>query len=163
MDAAKQAVSEFIRKNGHHDTTVHERVLPAVTHQTITRTEHEEIEVAIDKESHIDHFHHTLLPITDSETLEVQHRANVLPVENSHFEHDDRDEVQRRVAAEAAKYRDEVEHVEGERTHTNLPSMESSRYHHHVHEVVIPILNKRSYHLPLISAKKRTLTYPRHH
>lgn len=58
MDAAKQAVAEFMKRNGHHDTSVHERVLPAVTHQTITKTEHEEIEVAVDREQHVDHFHY---------------------------------------------------------------------------------------------------------
>lgn len=93
MDAAKQAVAEFMRRNGHHDTTVHERVLPAVTHQTITKTEHEEIEVAIDREQHVEHYHYSAQPITDSETLEVQHRAHVLPIETKTFEHDDREEV----------------------------------------------------------------------
>ena len=40
-----------------------------------------------------DHFHFTVQPITDSETIEVQHRAHVLPVETKTFEHDDREEV----------------------------------------------------------------------
>jgi len=53
MDAAKHAVEQFMKRNGRHDTTVHERVLPSVTHQTITKTEHEEISTAIDKEQHV--------------------------------------------------------------------------------------------------------------
>lgn len=41
MEEARQAVEAFMSRNGKHDTTVHERVAPAVTHETITRTEHE--------------------------------------------------------------------------------------------------------------------------
>ena len=37
--------------------TVHERVMPAVSHHTITRTQIEEVEVAVDREQHVDHYH----------------------------------------------------------------------------------------------------------
>lgn len=106
--------------------------MPAVTHHTITKTEHEEVEVAVDREQHIDHFHFTIQPINDSETLDVQHRAHVLPIETKTFEHDDREEVHRRVAAEAAKFRDEVVHEDGQHTHVDLPSIEGAHYHHHM-------------------------------
>ena len=60
-------------KNGHHDTTIHEVVNPAVYHETVTRTEHEELQTVVDRELNQDHFHRTIQPITDSETLEEQH------------------------------------------------------------------------------------------
>lgn len=143
MDAAKQAVAEFLSRNGHHDTTVRERVMPAVTHLTVTKTEAEEVELAVDREQHIAHYHTTLQPVFDEQTLEVQHRANVLPVETKVFEHDDRKEVQRRLEAEAAKFRDETVHEDGEHTVTHLQPVEGAHYHHHVHEVIRPLLNKR--------------------
>lgn len=48
------------------------------------------------------------------------------------------------MAAEGAKYRDEVVHEDGEHTHVTLQLLESQHHHHHVHEVVVPILNKRT-------------------
>jgi hypothetical protein len=47
MEAAKAAVKDFMAKSGHHDTTVHEKVAPAVTHETIERKEHENVQTAI--------------------------------------------------------------------------------------------------------------------
>lgn len=47
MDAAKAAVKDFMAKSGHHDTTVHEKVAPAVTHETVERTQHENVQVSI--------------------------------------------------------------------------------------------------------------------
>lgn len=43
MDSAKAAVKGFMNKAGHHDTTVHEEVAPAVTHETVTKKEHENV------------------------------------------------------------------------------------------------------------------------
>lgn len=47
MEQARRSIKDFMAKAGHHDTTVHERVAPAFTHETITRTEHEELTSAI--------------------------------------------------------------------------------------------------------------------
>lgn len=40
MEEARHAIEAFLARNGHHDTTVHETVAPAVTHELVTRTEH---------------------------------------------------------------------------------------------------------------------------
>jgi hypothetical protein len=39
-------------KNGHHDTTVHEVVRPAIYHETISRTDHEIDETVVSREIH---------------------------------------------------------------------------------------------------------------
>lgn len=69
MQAARDAVREFMYgthlvapyrslltsgriKNGHHDTTVHEVVRPAIFHETISRTEHEIDETVVSREIH---------------------------------------------------------------------------------------------------------------
>jgi hypothetical protein len=90
-----------------------------------------------------DHFHASIQPITDSETLEEQHVAQVLPVETKTFEHDDREEVQSRLDAEMSKFRSHTEHVEGEKTQEVIPVQAGEHYHHHVREVIVPVVNRR--------------------
>ena len=127
---------------------MYEKVNKAIYHETISRTEHEEILTAVDRESHIDHYHTSIQPIIDSETLEEQHHSHVLPVEKRTFEHDDKIEVQNRLEAEQAKFRDHVERVEGEHTREVVPVATSEHIHHHVHELIIPLVNKRKSCLP---------------
>lgn len=50
MESAKAAVSKFLGKAGHHDTTVEETVQPAVTSETVKPTQHENIAQAVDRE-----------------------------------------------------------------------------------------------------------------
>jgi len=52
MDKAKAAVGSFLHKDGKHDTTVHETVNPAVTQENVTRTQHENVTTAVDREVH---------------------------------------------------------------------------------------------------------------
>lgn len=97
----------------------------------------------IDREIQQDHYHHSLQPITDTVTLEEQHHSNVLPVEERVFEHDDHEEVQRRLAAEQAKFQDEVQRIEGARMQTVVPVTVGEHVTHEVWEVIQPIVNKR--------------------
>jgi len=144
MDSAKAAVKDFMSKAGHHDTTVHEKVAPAVTHETINRTEHEKVQSAIDKEVHQDHYHTSVQPVNDQAVLPEQHHHNIVPVEHRSFEHDNNDDVQRRLAAEQAKFRDEQERVEGQKTHSVAPIVAGEHIHHHVHETIQPVVNKQT-------------------
>ncbi|KAK3721026.1 hypothetical protein LTR37_003316 [Vermiconidia calcicola] len=144
MTAAQNAVKEFMTKNGHHDTTVHELVRPAIYHTTITHNTREEEATAVDRELHQDHYHTSIQPITDEETVEEQHHEHILPVESRTFEHDDREEVQRRLNTEQAKFRDHVQRIEGHRTKETVPVVAGEHYHHHVHEVIQPVVNKHT-------------------
>lgn len=129
--------------NGHHDTTVYERVAPAVYHQTILRNEHEELVTVIDREVTQDHFHTSIQPLTSEETIEEQHHANILPVENRIFEHDDKEEIQRRLDSDRARFRDEIQRLDGEKTQTVTTSSAGEHIHHNVYEVIQPIVQKR--------------------
>ncbi|KAJ9627730.1 hypothetical protein H2203_002943 [Taxawa tesnikishii (nom. ined.)] len=144
MDAAKNAVKDFMAKSGHHDTTVHERVAPAVTHETINRQRHEEITTAVDKEIHQDHYHTSIQPVTDTQVLPEQHHHNLAAVEHRTFEHGNDREVAERLKLEAAKFRDE--RVEGETRHTSsvAPTIAGEHIHHHVHETIQPVVNKQT-------------------
>jgi len=143
MDSAKAAVKDFMSKSGHHDTTVHEKVAPAVTHETVNRTEHEDVQTAVDKEVHQDHYHTSVQPVHDQAQLPEQHHHNVIPVEHRSYEHDNNDEVQRKLATEQARYRDESQRVEGKHTSAAAPVVAGEHMHHHVHETIQPVVNKR--------------------
>ena len=142
MDSAKAAVKDFMAKSGHHDTTVHEKVAPAVKHETIERQKHEEYVSAIDKEVHQDHYHTTEQPIVDKEVLPTQHHANVIPVEHRSYEHGNNDEVEARLAKERAGYVDTTEKIDGKTTREIAPVVAGEHKHHHVHETIQPVIQK---------------------
>jgi hypothetical protein len=142
MDSAKAAVKDFMSKSGQHDTTVHEKVAPAVKHETIERQKHEEYISAIDKEVHQDHYHTTEQPILDKEVLPTQHHANVIPVEHRSYEHGSADEVEARLQKERAAYVDTVEKREGATTREIAPVVAGEHKHHHVHETIQPVIQK---------------------
>ncbi|KAK5118222.1 hypothetical protein LTR85_008202 [Meristemomyces frigidus] len=144
MDSAKAAVKDFMAKSGHHDTTVHEKVAPAVTHETINRTEHEDVQTAIDKEVHQDHYHTSVQPVNDQVQLKEQHHHNIVPVEHRQYEHDNPEQVQARLAQEQAKFRDEAQRVEGQHTSSVAPIVAGEHIHHHVHETIQPVVNKQT-------------------
>jgi len=75
MEKAKQAVANFVSRDGKHTTTVDEDVRKAVTEEHIRPHEHEDVVTAIDKEIHQDHHHTTVQPITMKETLFVSHMS----------------------------------------------------------------------------------------
>lgn len=135
-------------KSGHHDTTVHEKVAPAVTHETIQRHEHEDVQTAIDKEVHQDHYHTSVQPVHHQEQLKEQHHHNIIPVEHRQYEHDDAEKVKGRLAEEQAKFRDQQERVEGQHTSSVAPIVAGEHIHHHVHETIQPVVNKRALFRP---------------
>jgi hypothetical protein len=142
MDSAKAAVKDFMSKSGHHDTTVHEKVAPAVKHETIERQQHEEYISAIDKEVHQDHYHTTEQPILDKEVLPTTHHTNIIPVEHRSYEHGNNDEVEARLRQERAAYVDTVQKVEGATTREIAPVVAGEHKHHHVHETIQPVIQK---------------------
>lgn len=66
-------VSTVLNTGFSTDTTVHERVAPAVVHETITEHHHEIIEEQITREIHNHHIYHRILPIMDFEVLPARH------------------------------------------------------------------------------------------
>ncbi|KAF5872739.1 uncharacterized protein Bfra_006102 [Botrytis fragariae] len=55
------------------DTTVHEKVAPAVVHEHILPTSHEIITKEIHREIHQHHWYHRVLPVIDTEVLPAKH------------------------------------------------------------------------------------------
>lgn len=141
---ADSAVKEFMAKAGHHDTTVHERVAPAVLHETVNRTQHEDVTTVIDKEIHQDHYHTSVQPITDRQVLPEQHTHNLVSVEHRNFEHGDSKEIEARLAREAGQFKDE--RIVGDTTHTHSvnPVVAGEHIHHHVHETIQPVVQRET-------------------
>ncbi|KAI5253040.1 hypothetical protein E4T42_03112 [Aureobasidium subglaciale] len=144
MESAKAAVAEFMSKSGHHDTTVHEKVAPAVTHESHQLQQHEQIQTAIDKEVHQDHYHTSIQPVKDREVLPEQHHHNLAAVEHRSFEHGNDTQVKERLAAEAAQFRDQRTEVEAVHSKSIAPTIGGEHIHHHVHETIQPVVNKET-------------------
>ncbi|KAK7720381.1 hypothetical protein SLS57_005470 [Botryosphaeria dothidea] len=144
MEKAKAAVSDFMTKAGHHDTTVHENVAPAVTHQTVKPQRHEEVTTAVDKEIHQDHYHTSVQPVKDREILPEKHHHNLASVEHRQFDHGNDRDVQERLKREAAQFSDKTETGATRETRSAAPQVAGEHVHHHVHETIQPIVQKET-------------------
>jgi len=144
MDKVKAALTDFTSKSGHHDTTVHEAVAPAVTHETIKPHQHEEINTAVDKEVHQDHYHRTVQPVQDREVLPERHEAKLGAVQHREFDHRDHDSTKRNLVQEQAQFKDERV-VEGTtKSQSVAPTIGGEHVHHHIHETIQPVVQKET-------------------
>ena len=131
-------------QSGHHDTTVHERIAPGITHENVQRTQHENVTTAVDKEIHQHHYHTSVQPVTDKNVLPEKHSHNMVPVEHRGFEHGDPNDVKARLAAEEAKFKDERIVGDTHHTHSVAPVVSGEHIHHHVHETIQPVVQRRT-------------------
>lgn len=144
MDKVKQALTDFTKKSGHHDTTVHEAVAPAVVHETVKPHQHEEINTAVDKEIHQDHYHRTVQPVKDREVLPETHTAKLGSVQHREFDHRDHESTKRNLVQEQAQFRDE-RRVEGTtQSQSVAPTIGGEHVHHHIHETIQPVIQKET-------------------
>ncbi|KAK2010673.1 allergen [Colletotrichum eremochloae] len=142
MEKARQAVSGFVSKDGHHNTTVHEDINKAVTEEQVRPHRHEEITTAVDKEVHQDHHHTTIQPIKDQQTLPEKHHHNVVPIAHKNFNHEDTKETKHTLEREQAKFKDSSVTHDTTHTSTAAPVVTSERVHHHVHEHIQPVIQR---------------------
>jgi len=143
MEAAKNFVAKHTARTGHF-TDVEEVVRPAVTWEHVYPTRTEIVTEAVDREVHQDHYHTTVQPLSHTETLPAKHTHNILPEKHTHFEHDDVEATKRLAEDLAAHFKDTL--VVKPTTHSNakLPTVVGEHWHHHVHEVVQPIIYKET-------------------
>ncbi len=131
MERAKAAVSEFVGRHGHHDTTVDERQRPAVKHEEIQPIRHEEVQTAIKREVDQDHYHTTIQPIKDREVLPEKHSHQMAGVQTKEFEHAKPQDIKARLDAEAAQFRDTSTTHSTKTTQAVAPTVEGEIIHHH--------------------------------
>jgi hypothetical protein len=144
MEKAKQAVSSFMNKAGHHDTTVHETVAPAVQNETVTPQRHENVTTAVDKEVHQDHYHTSVQPVHDREVLPEQHHHNQAPVEHREHHHGNKEHVAQKLQQEASQFKDHSTRTETQHTQAAAPVVAGEHVHHHVHENIQPVVHKQT-------------------
>ena len=119
-----------------------EKVAPAVVHETIEPTQHEDVQTVVDKEIHQDHYHTSVQPIADKVILPEQHTHNLVAVEERTVEHGDKRDVEARLAAEAGKFQNERIVTAAEHTHSVAPVIAGEHIHHHVHETIQPVVQR---------------------
>ncbi|KAI9646863.1 hypothetical protein NHQ30_004863 [Ciborinia camelliae] len=144
MDRAKAAVSDFLSKNGKHETTVHEIINPAVKNENVTKTRHEDATTAIDREVHQDHHHTSVQPIHDREVLPEQHSHQLGAVEHRNIQHGDDSHVKERLAAEQAQFKNTRTVGETQHTASQGATVAGEHIHHHVHETIQPVIQKET-------------------
>ena len=143
MDKAKAAVASFTGKRG-HSTDVTESVAPGVVNEHIKPTRHEEVQEAVDREVHQDHYHTTIQPIQHQEILPEQHQHQMKPIVEKEFHHGNEHETRQRLEAEAAQFKNTTHTHETRHTTAAAPRVEGEHVHHHVHETVQPIVHKET-------------------
>ncbi|KAF2797601.1 hypothetical protein K505DRAFT_235220 [Melanomma pulvis-pyrius CBS 109.77] len=144
MEAAKNSVKSFMAKAGHHDTTVHESVSPAVQHETIKPHHHENVTTATDREVHQDHYHRTVQPVHDREVLPEQHTHNLGAVQHKEFDHRDHEGVKQKLATEAQGFKDQRTVHDTHHTQSAAPAVAGEHVHHHIHETIQPVVHKET-------------------
>ncbi|KAL9015372.1 MAG: hypothetical protein Q9173_000016 [Seirophora scorigena] len=144
MDKAKAAVSDFMHKAGHHDTTVHERVAPAVVQETVSKHRHEEAQTAIDREVHQDHFHTSVQPVKDREVLPERHEHNMAAVETKELHHGNSEAVKARLEQERQQFQNQRVQGTTHESHSVAPVIAGEHVHHHVHETIQPVVQKET-------------------
>jgi len=144
MNKAKEAVGNFLSKDGKHDTTVHEKINPAVQNEHVTRTQHENKTTAVDREVHQDHYHTSVQPIQHREVLPEQHTHQVAGVEHRNIKHGSDDHAKERLAAEHAQFKNTREIGETQHSASANPTVAGEHVHHHVHENIQPVIQKET-------------------
>jgi len=144
MDKAKAAVSNFLSKDGKHDTTVHETVNPSVKNERVIRTQHEDSQTLVDREVHQHHYHTSVQPIHDREVLPEQHSHNMCGVEHRNIKHGDDSHIKERLATEAAQFKNTKTIGDTQHTSSVAPTVKGEHIHHHVHESIQPVVHKET-------------------
>merc|ERR1712225_100001 len=143
MEAARAAVNKITGQRGHH-TTVEESVNPAVVQETIKPHRHEEATQAVDREVHQHHYHTTVQPLQHQERLPEKHTHNILPAEEREFHHDNKQDTEQRLTSEMAHFKDHKRVEQTHHTQAAAPTVTGEHVHHHVHETVVPVVQKET-------------------
>lgn len=122
-------------KAGHHDTTVHEKVAPAIVQENVTKQRHVEATTAIDREIHQDHYHTSIQPVQDREVLPEKHHHQMAEVETREHIHGDSEAVKARLEQERLQFQSSRTQGATQETHSVAPVIAGEHIHHHVHEV----------------------------
>lgn len=142
MDKAKAAVHKIIGHSHHEDTDVDERVARPVTHEVIAPVKEVVEQAAVVKDIHQHHIHTTIQPV-EAEEVQERHTHRVAPVQRQEIELGSPAEVEARLAREMAKFKDTSVMETTKEYHVAAPEVTGEHHHHHVHELIQPIIDKK--------------------
>lgn len=142
MQAAKEAVKEFIRNDRHSDTEVREIVKPAITKERIIEENRERVITAVDKEIHQDHYQTRIQPIVDKQVLPEEHHHRAIPVAVKEHKHGKEREIERALEAERAQFQSTREVLPTQRIHEGTETIVGEHHHHHVYETIQPVIER---------------------
>ncbi|ODQ50171.1 hypothetical protein SAICODRAFT_45442, partial [Saitoella complicata NRRL Y-17804] len=125
-------------------TDVCEEVKPAVVHETVQRSEREEVTEAIDREHHIQHYQQRVQPIADRQVEAEVHIQNVVPVTERRVEAEMAPEAARALEAQQAAFHDERTVLPTQRVQVNAGAVATEHTHHHVQEVIQPVIERET-------------------
>ncbi|KAM3455774.1 hypothetical protein MY3296_002192 [Beauveria thailandica] len=144
MDKAKKAVSNFLSKDGKHDTTIDQDVREPVVKEHVHPQRHEEIVTAVDQEIHQDHHQTVVQPLSTKETLPEKHTHNLAAVSEKSVNHANAAETKAALQQDASQYSSERTVHETEHSTSTGAAVTGQRTHHHVHHHVQPVIQKET-------------------
>jgi len=93
---------------------------------------------------HQHHYHTTVQPLQHQEKLPEKHTHNILPAEEREFHHDNARDTESRLASEMAHFKDHRVVEQTRHTQAAAPTVTGEHVHHHVHETVVPVIQKET-------------------
>ncbi|KAM3509934.1 hypothetical protein MY11210_006124 [Beauveria gryllotalpidicola] len=144
MDKAKKAVSNFLSKDGKHDTTIDQDVREPVVKEQVRPQRHEEIVTAVDQEIHQDHHQTVVQPLSTKEVLPEKHTHNMAAVSEKSINHANAADTKAALQQDASQYSSERTVHDTEYTTSTGATVKGQRTHHHVHHHVQPVIQKET-------------------
>ena len=132
----------YSKMNGQHTTTLHETTAPAVIQQTHFKARHEVITDAVDREVHQVHYHTSVQPVHDVQELTQEHIHRVTDVQHSEVDHGDDEADRLRLLRDADNYKNSYKTADPKYFRTENPKVIGEHVHHHVYEIVRPVINR---------------------
>ncbi|KAK1925477.1 hypothetical protein DB88DRAFT_484083 [Papiliotrema laurentii] len=145
MSGITQGVKDFLKGSSKADSTeVCTEVAPEVTQEHVRPKEHVETAEAVDRERHIHHHQHRVQPVEDHQTLPTKHVESTAPAVVREHKEDMLPEHQAKLHEQRAKYHDEKQVGETERSAAHLGTHVNTHEHHHIHETVQPVIQRET-------------------
>ncbi|KFY22814.1 hypothetical protein V491_02712 [Pseudogymnoascus sp. VKM F-3775] len=124
---------------GDEDTTLESEVSPAVEHRHVKKQHETREQTFIHKDKHQDHYHTTIQPLKDSETLPERHdRTQETRRRSINNDHSD---AKKKAEAGRSGFKNTTDQEQFE-TKTKEPTQEDVHVHNHWHETVQPVIEK---------------------
>ncbi|KFY88852.1 hypothetical protein V500_06075 [Pseudogymnoascus sp. VKM F-4518 (FW-2643)] len=125
--------------NDNEDTTLESEVSPAVEHRHVKKQHETREQTFVHKDKHQDHYHTTIQPLKDSETLPEKHdRTQDTRRRSINNDHSD---AKKKAEAGRSGFKNTSDQEQFE-TKTREPTQQDVHVHNHWHETVQPVIEK---------------------